>query len=821
MPSPASPTSRQHSQIATFSWILLLASALLVLAVATKRRIDRVNALTNSPTWSVDSPKRDATTATGIAEGQRSLIVPGLHTPSFYWIIETQEAASEGRWRLRHIDYDSPPKGRDIHRTAPYRWWLTIVGWSRSVVDGEPLGYAIERGALVADPLLLALMLVVGTLYAARYFGPLAATGFVVAGSSLYPLAASFQPGAPDPHSLGWVLALGSILPLLVPPIPGRRLRSHFVAAGIAGGLGLWNDAETQAPLLLAIAIGAFISELARPAATAQTETPNPNWRAWALAGALTTLAASGFEFAPNHFSWSLDAVNPLHAIVWWAFGELVHAAASWRRRGRAGFDRSAWVLLGVSLVAAATWPVVGYLSKSGALLASDFYALELANDSHATTAANLAAWLHQSGNAPAQWATLLPILLVAIVLVRVIVGRIDGPERTRLTLLIVIALVVMSLGWRQLRWWSLFDVVALGVVATLLGGAKSADGGLRWNWLSAVLVVLPGVFIAFPPPVDGQQLDDISPSDAQGLVARDFSYWLARRTGADRDIVLSTPMFSTAMAYYGGFGVIASSDHENKQGVLAAARIASANTLDEASILLQSRGITRIVLPLWDPMVPNLVRTGRYLQADAPLPDDAFFVGLLRWGSPVWMQAMNYVVPAETGLQDFQVVSYALRPAMENDLFLSRLADFFVERGMAQEAQQIGQALKDYPRSVVALGAIARIDLARKDASDLTETIETLIPYLSRASARHLPADRRVSLAAVLARTQHAALAKDQIAACLKTLDVHTLRTFTPGAVRDLLMLMRDFDLSFSDPALKPAAVELLPPGARPRLQQ
>lgn len=820
MPSPASPKSRRNSRFATFTPWCLLAVALLLLIVATRRRIDRVNALTNSPTWSVDAPARDGTSATGFAHGQRSLIVPGLHTPSFWWIMEAQQAASEHRWRLRHVDYDAPPKGRDTFRTAPYRWWLTIVGWVRGAIHGETLGYAIERGALVADPLLLALMLIVGTGYIARYFGPLAAAGYVVAGASFYPLTASFQPGAPDPHSLAWVLALGSLLPLLVPSMPGRRKSPHFVFAGFVGGLGLWNDAHTQMPVLLAIAIGAMVSELVRLRSEA-ANAPTANWRAWALTGALTVLAASLFEFAPRHFSWALEAVNPLHAVVWWGFGELVHAAALWRRDGRAGFDRSSLVFLGTGVIAAAAWPLVGYLTKSGSLLASDFYALELANDAHASTAGSLAAWLHQSGNPAAQWATLLPIVLAALGLAWLFVGKTRGEQRGRLVLLLVLALVTIVLGCRQLRWWSLFDIVGLGLVATLLAGAEMHDGRRHWAWLSSLLVVLPGLFVAFPPAINGQQLDDIAPSDAQGLVARDFSYWLARRAGAEHDVVLSTPIFSTAMAYYGGFGVIASSDDENKDSVLAAARMATANTLDEASILLRTRGVTRVVLPLWDPMVSNLVRTGRYLPADAPLPDDAFWVGLLRWGSPVWMQAMNYVIPPSTGLEDFQVVSYALRPAMENDVFLSRLADFFVERGLTSEAQQVRQALKDYPRSIVALGAIARVDLALKDQSHLDETIETLIPYLSRASARHLPADRRVSLASVLIRTRHPDLARDQIATCLKTLDAEMLRTLTPGAVRDLLTLMRDFNLTFSDPALKPAALGLLPPGVRVRLAQ
>lgn len=301
-------------------WWIFLIAALALLWVATDRRIARVDALTNSPTWSVDAPRRDASSPTGFEKGQRKLIVPGHHHPSFWWIMEAQLSAKAGSLRLRHIDYDVQPEGRDIRRTAPYRWWLVAVGGLYGFFTGESLGYGIERGALVADPLLLALLLAAGAAYTAHRIGALAAVGFVVGGSSLFPLTANFQPGAPDPHSLAWVLALGSVLPLfasLRAPGTGAQRRVDFAIAGIFGGVGFWNDSTSQTPVLLAIFLGAIGCELIRSRGDAgrPSSAPSP-WRTWALAGALMTLAANLFEFAPDHFSWSLDAVNPIHALA-------------------------------------------------------------------------------------------------------------------------------------------------------------------------------------------------------------------------------------------------------------------------------------------------------------------------------------------------------------------------------------------------------------------------------------------------------------------------------------------------------------------------
>lgn len=818
MPSPESPRHSLVDRITAHGWWVLLLGALALLAIETGRRIDRVDALTNSPTWSVDVPARDAASATGFEHGQRTLIVPGLHGPSFRWIMEAQKSVKDGKLRLRHIDYDAQPDGRETQRTAPYRWWLIVVGWLHRTLFGEPLGYAIERGALIADPLLLGLLLALGAAYAARYFGPVAAIGYTVGGICLFPLAANFQPGAPDPHSLAWVLALGSILPLLVPPRKdGASNRNHLVVAGIFGGLGLWNDAKSQLPVLLAIVVGGIVSEYIRCRRPGRAPVARSSWRAWALAGALTTLAASVFEFAPNHFSWSLDAVSPIHAVAWWGFGEVLRAVQVWAGEGRKGFDGRSLALLGLGVLAVAAWPVTGGLTGSGGLLAPDFYALELANHPDGGTAANLGAWLHEAGSPGAKWATLLPVALWLVVLGRMLLGRIEREERGRLLLILLVSIFAVVLARFQLRWWNLFDIVALALLTVLLGGADPGQTRSRWMRLGAVGLLLPGVFVGFPP-AGGGGVKGVTPLDAQALVARDFSYWLVRRSGPTRDVVFSTPIFSTAAAYYGGFDVVVSSDEEDKTGYLAALRIATASSLDEASVLILSRRVTRVALPLWDPMLANLVRVGRKLGPADPLPDDALLVGLLRWGSPVWMQPMNYEVPAQTGLKSFQLVCYSVQAPMATDLFLSRLADFFVERGALDDAAAVAKALKEYPRSPVALGAVAKIDLVRQDRAHLAETLETLIPTLSRISARHLPVDRRISIAGVLLQTQHPDPARAQFTEAMKQLDAATLQTLTPGTVEDLLALSRALALPLPNPGLETTALSLIPPSARER---
>lgn len=802
---------------ARHAWWILLVVALTLLGVATARRIARVDAITNSPTWSVDAPSRDAASATGFAHGQRRLIVPGHHNPSFWWIMEAQQAAAEGRLRIRHIDYDSAPDNREVRRTAPYRWWLIAVGWSHGAFTGEPTGYAIERGALFADPLLLALLLSIGAAYTSRFVGPWAAGGFVVGGISLFPLAANFQPGAPDPHSLGWVLAVGSVLPLLVSSRRGggeSRGRVHFAVAGTLGGLAFWNDATTQAPVLFATLLGALGWAWVRRRKVLPVPEPLP-WRAWAAAGALTTLGASVFEFAPAHFSWSLDAVNPIHALVWWGTGEILCAAEAWFRKGRDGINRKGLMWVGLAMLALAAWPVTGMVSDSGALLASDFYARELANHPSGGIASSLQAWL-QRADSGAKLATVLPALLLVVLLTRILTRRFDREEQGRFVFVFVVSLVALVLGFFQLRWWNLFDGLALVILIVLGAEAEGGNVRTRWRALAATLLVLPGLFVGFPPAVASGEVPDLAPREAQALIERDFSYWIAKRTGAEPAVVYSTPVFSGAAAYYGGFRVVVSSDEDHETGYLTAVRIASASTEQEVSVLLRSRGITHVVLPLWDPVLDQLVRIGRNLPAATTLPPDAFAVALQWWEIPLWMRPMDYLIPNQPHLQGMELRAFALQAEQEVDLGLSRLADFFVERGQLQEAQSLREALTAYPRSVHAVGAMANVDLAVRDQARLKESLDSLIPALSRRTARNLPADRRISLAALFLRVNRVDLAREQLTECLEDLDAAELRTMTPGAVVGLVALSRSLEIPFPDLSLEAVAMELIPPGVR-----
>jgi hypothetical protein len=263
----------------------------------------------------------------------------------------------------------------------------------------------------------------------------------------------------------------------------------------------------------------------------------------------------------------------------------------------------------------------------------------------------------------------------------------------------------------------------------------------------------------------------------------------------------------------------VVSGDDSNETGRLAAMRIASATTAQEAAILLRSRGITHVALPLWDPALDQLVRIGTGTPAGDPLPERAFSAALQWWDMPLWMRPMDYLIPSETHFKEFEVRVFALQAEQEPDLGLSRLADFFVERGQLREAESVRESLKAYPRSVVALGATANVDFALREGVRLSETIEALVPYLSRRAGRDLPPDRRLSLAALFMRTKRVDLAREQLTECLEELDSDTLRKLTPGEVVNLVALSRSLGIAFPNKELETASLALIHPGVRDSL--
>ena len=194
------------------AWMIIPLCALGFLVWTDYGRIQRVESISNNDR---EDALVDPASPTGYADGKRWLIVPEHNYHSYQWIAETQQMLARKEWRVRRVDYENAPWGREVHSASPYRWWLGLIAGCDHSLSGRSPGLSVERAALFADPLLHLLFLVTTTFFVARRFGGMAA-GLVSLGiATLFPLASAFLPGVPDHYGLAEICALWSVLPLI------------------------------------------------------------------------------------------------------------------------------------------------------------------------------------------------------------------------------------------------------------------------------------------------------------------------------------------------------------------------------------------------------------------------------------------------------------------------------------------------------------------------------------------------------------------------------------------------------------------------------
>ena len=96
-------TPRKPSRL----WIGALVAALALLVWMNVVRVGQTQALTRLGGW------EEARAAGELGTGN-SLIVPLHHNDSYQWLIQTQQMFARGEWRVRHIDYENAPFGREV-----------------------------------------------------------------------------------------------------------------------------------------------------------------------------------------------------------------------------------------------------------------------------------------------------------------------------------------------------------------------------------------------------------------------------------------------------------------------------------------------------------------------------------------------------------------------------------------------------------------------------------------------------------------------------------------------------------------------------------
>ena len=436
--SATAPVSTAPSRRLFFgAWVVVPVCALgflLWVDVAKVRRIEHVSGL--AP-WSTEAPVLEANSPTGYAGGKRRLIVPGHEAIGYQWIEQTQQMLARGEWRVRHVDYDNAPFGRETRAASPYRWWLGLLAWIDQAISGRPLAVSVEHAALFAGPAWHVLLLIGATIFAARRFGRTAAAAIAVGLAMTFPFAGEFLPGAPDDHGPALACALGSLLPLLAgmrtlrggdspTAAEENRARRDFFIAGLLGGTGLWIDANFQAPLVLGIMLGGIAAAwVGRRNPPAGIEIP---WRRWAAGGCFASLIGYMVEYFPREMTLDLDANHPLFALAWLGGGELLTRAVIGIERKKFVHRVSDVAATLAALAAVAALPLIKTTSGQANFFGGDPLAERLTALNGGIAAPNLAGWIARDGFSLAVVSTCLPALLVVFAVTLLVNRRLDRP---------------------------------------------------------------------------------------------------------------------------------------------------------------------------------------------------------------------------------------------------------------------------------------------------------------------------------------------------------------------------------------------------------
>jgi hypothetical protein len=802
-----------YDRILKRAWILVAACACAFVAWSTHVRVQRAVYVTG---LAAAADAQDPRSPTGYAGGLRELIIPERNEASFHWISQTQQMFAQGQFRVRHVDYENAPRGREVTSPSPYRWWLGLVAYLDHSLSGRPLGMSVERAALYADPLLQAILVLGASAFVAWRFGGFAAALVSVGLVGLFPFSSGFLPGMPDDQGLAQILALGSLLALLA----GLHVRSDgdggptevapspwFAVSGIVGGLGMWVSVSTQVPVTLGIIAGALA--MAWLPDTAGRSLP---WRTWSLCGGSTVIAAYLAEYFPGHMaSWDLGAVHPVYGLAWMGAGELLSRALPAIRGEKPSWTARDGVAVGVAIACVATVPGVMWTTGTHGFLSRGLQWARLTGLPNGPVAASSRDWLGRDGATLGAWATLLPLAILVPVLWLALRRATPPGLRASMALVLGPAAVALAFAWGQLSWWGMVDVALLAALVVAAAGEWKL-AGVRGRWIVAGITLawaIPGIAQLKPQAFAGTATV-LTPQESRELVDRHLAHWLARRTGEPGPVVFGPPLETTTLAFYGSLRGIGSFAPDNKAGFGGSLGIAGARSMGEAQVALEARGVRYIVMPSWDPFFDDFSRL--YVAKGMSGRPSLFADELRHWDLPLWLQAVPYQLPVGGGFEGQSVLVFEVVDEQSPAAAASRLAEYLVETGDLADAAVVAQRLGRFQGDVGALAAQAQVQAARGDADSAARTLDALLARMSSAGDHFLSWDRRVSVAVVLARAQRYELSREQVRRCMGEASDARLRSLSTGSLYDLLVLAHSFQVEFPDPRLRDLALDLLP---------
>jgi hypothetical protein len=801
----SSPRPANSSPAGNLLWITALAISVIFLIGLDGARMKRVAHVTQAA--QSEEPVMDATSATGYAHNKRWLIVPEHHNPTYQWIQETQQMFARGEWRVRHIDYENAPQGREVHTASPYHWWIAALAWSHHLLSGKPLGWCVEQSALWSDPLLHLLLLVSGIFFIAGLFGTKSAIFAALGLTTFYPFSASFLPGVLNDYNLSQVIVFWCVLLAVTGFRDEGRANRWWLLSGLAAGCGLWISATTLWPVLTGISLGGILASVARAWDKAGTRNPIP-WRLWGLGAAVASAVGYLVEYYPSGMALRLEVNHPLYALACLGTAELLSCIELWAQRRKFPSDVRTIVGTCVGLLAIAALPCA--MSWKQMSLPPDLFAKQLTNEPDGAVATNIASWLTQAGASKlALAATLLPLfLLVPAILVLVRQPK-DRSAIPTLGLVLGLTGVTVALAFAELRWWSLAGamLLLLGLILTNVKSVQALVFG------AAGLASFCGL-IQLVHAYHSVDKDASTHHEVEQIYERKLAHWIADHAGPEGALVLAPPFRTPSFTFYGSLRGLGTQNWENRDGLGVTLRITNNTEPGVAQMLLNQRGVTHIILPSWDRDLSEVARLS--------IPDEtrSFVYQLENWTVYDWIRPLPFRLPEIGGLTEPVVKVLQVTEGSNRAIAISRVTEYFLEMEHLEQAQLGLTALRQFPSDLGALITIAQVEKARGDEPAFQQAFDSLVANLTAGSGRFLPWNRRINLAVILTLGGRKDLAQPQVERCWKEITATRLQSLTTGELYRLLVLAKSYRLQFSDPELQALTQRLLPPELRERFQ-
>ncbi len=784
---PGSPANARSPRWWAAIWIALLAIAALTVFRANFAHLQWVSELSmqGSP-----PPAIDGNSPTGYALGQRHFLGAHERGETYRWIAATQEAAAKSLFSATTYESDSIPTGRPQLLPRLYLFWTYAIGWSMHAITGDSLALSLERAALW-EPLISHLLALAGAAwFMGRRHGLAGAAVAAMLVAFFPPIAGQFLPGVLTARTWALLLAALAIAMNLPRPHSGAPHSPLSLGSAVAAAAALWLDPAFGFTAVLISAACAAIAIFTRRTTFACLR--------WALLGAALVSAGWLIDRAPwDPSAGELRYVHPLYALAWLGLGLALDGAQHLRTNKTRPRLRWLEIAAAVPLGGALIYVQVAHAFKGWmypSLWISRFSSLD-----DAFPADHLLHWLGRASFLEAVFISApLAIAAALLVIVALRTRRTTPWRESWLPTLASLWLAVVLFAAFRVRWSAVAFLVTLPLLWLLVTHHFAARQRI-FGAIAAIFVLAVALWnFALPPawerPSAGREPTQ---ADLQALVYRHCAHWLAAHSLPQSIAALAPPELSDSLVFHGGSRGLMSTAWESYPGQIAATRILSSLEPTEAEAVLGAHGVTHLVLPSWDNVLPLFVRKPEG-EPREPLLDL-----LQRWLHPAYLRPLPYHLPARPGSQADHIVVFKVVPHEDEALSLSRLAEYFVEMERPEPAGLAARVLAEsFPDDPNAAIARATFYASAQKPAELERELNRLA---SDVAADRVPFlwDRRVQRAIVFALGRRNDLARSEVEACLATASRDELYDLTPLQAYRLHTIARRLRMAFSDPEL------------------